>query len=146
MKSLGAVPGFQHTIRRNNALLDIVDLYKEGTIMIECPISIHFDNEIAVDDGGLSREMFSLFWEEDIHKHFEGAQTVTPLVHAHTDMKLLHLIGRVLSHGYLVSGFLPVCISLPCLIFMLLGNMDAEISDEVLLEAFLDYVSIYHHP
>ena len=68
MKSLGAVPGSRHTIRRNNALLDIVDLYNEGTIMLEYPIYSHFDNEIAVDEGGLTREMFSLFWEEVIQK------------------------------------------------------------------------------
>lgn len=102
MKHLGASAGFQHKIRCNNALLNIVDLYKEGTIMLECPIYIHFDNEIAVDDGGVSREMFSLFWEEVIQKHFVGAQTVTPLVHAHTDMKLLEVMGKIPSHGYLV--------------------------------------------
>ena len=123
MKSLGAIPGVEHTIRRDNALLDIVKLYQENEIMLECPIYIHFHNEIAVDEGGVSREMYSLFWEEVIQKHFEGAQTVTPLVHAHTDLKLLQVMGRILSHGYLVSGFLPVRISLPCLILMLLGNI-----------------------
>ena len=58
------------------------------------------------------------------------------------DLKLLQVMGRILSHGYLVSGFLPVRLSLPCLILMLLGNTNTKISDGVLLEAFLNYISI----
>lgn len=55
-------------------------------------------------------------------------------------MKLLEVMGKILSHAYLVSGFLPVQIVLPSLIFMLLGNL-AGVDKEILLEAFLHYTS-----
>ena len=117
MKSLVAVRGMEHRIRRSCAVFDIVNLYRESTIMNECPICIQFVGEIAIDEGGVSREMFSLFWADIICQHFEGSNTVTPLLHAHTHMEQLQVMGKILSHGYLVSGFLPVRVSLPCLIF-----------------------------
>lgn len=66
MRGLGALPGSK---QRNNALLDVVNLYEEGTIMLDCPIRVTFHNEIAIDDGGVSREMYSLFWEEAIQNN-----------------------------------------------------------------------------
>ena len=86
--------------------------YRESTIMNECPICIKFVGEIAIDEGGVIREMFSLFWEDIIRQHFEGSNTVTPLLHAHTDMEQLQVMGKILSHGYLVSGFLSERVSL----------------------------------
>ena len=141
MKSLGAVCGKEHTIRRTNAVNDVIELHRQEHIMLECPIHIQFDGEIAVDQGGVSREMFSLFWDEVITSHFEGSHTVTPLVHAHTDMNSLPMMGKILSHGYLVSGFLPVRIALPCLVLMLLGSTDETIKEKVLVEAFMKYIS-----
>ena len=48
-KGLGAVPGVEHTIRRDNVVLDIVKKTRSD---------LHFHNENAVDEGGVSREMY----------------------------------------------------------------------------------------
>ena len=51
-KGLGAVPGVEHTIRRDNVVLDIVKKTRS------CSSVLHFHNENAVDEGGVSREMY----------------------------------------------------------------------------------------
>ena len=61
------------------------------------------------------------------------------MVHPHLDMTIFPILGRILSHGYLVAGHLPVRISLPTLINMLLGPK--QVSSQILLESFLDYIS-----
>ena len=60
------------------------------------------------------------------------------MVHPHLDMTIFPILGRILSHGYLVAGHLPVRISLPALINMLLGPKQVT---QILLESFLDYIS-----
>ena len=39
-------------------------------IVNEYPIHIKYNGEQAVDDGGVTRDMFSGFWEETFHKLF----------------------------------------------------------------------------
>lgn len=62
MKSVNAVPGLEeHTIERANLYANVIDLYREGNIVGEYPIKIQFLDEIAVDYGGLQRDMFACY-------------------------------------------------------------------------------------
>lgn len=115
-------------------------MYREGDIVGECPIHIEFKGEMAIDEGGVHREMFSAFWEKVYSTLFEGAGLLTPMNHPQMDMNVFPIIGRILSHGYLVSGVLPIRIALPTLTCMLLGPT-AVIAGNVLLDTFLDYIS-----
>lgn len=74
---------------------------------------------------------------------FEGATTLIPMVHPQIDMTVFPILGRILSHGYLVCGHLPVRIVLPVLIRIILGPTlkTVEMTSKVLLDAFLDYIS-----
>ena len=56
-ENLGAVCGKEHTIRHTSAVNDVIELYRQEHIMLECPIHIQFDGEIAVDQG---QDTFSL--------------------------------------------------------------------------------------
>ena len=71
---------------------------------------------------------------------FEGATLLTPLLHAQTDLGMFPVLGKIISHGYLVSGYLPVRVSLPSLLLILLGP-NIDIPRSFLLDALLDYVS-----
>ena len=42
-ESLGAVCGKEHTIRHTSAVNDVIELYRQEHIMLECPIHIQFD-------------------------------------------------------------------------------------------------------
>lgn len=141
MKSTNAVRGLSHCINRSKVYEDVLDLYRKGTIVEECPICIEFKGEIAVDSGGVQRDMFSAFRERAYSMLFEGATLLTPMIHPQMDMTLFPIVGRILSHGYLVSGVLPIRIALPTLMCMLLGQ-STPISPEVLLDTFLDFISI----
>ena len=84
--------------------------------------------------------MYSAFWEEAYSHLFDGAMILIPLVHAQTDMGVFPILGKIISHGYLASGYLPVRISLPSLIAMLLGP-SVTIPRSFLLDALMDYIS-----
>ena len=140
MKSLSTVQGLEHTIRRSNIYEDVLLLYKGDDILQECPIRIEFENEMAVDQGGVTRDMFSAFWEKCYSTLFEGSKLLVPLFHPQTDASVFPIIGRIISHGYLVSGFMPVRIALPTLVSILCGP-GKTLPSSILRDAFLDYIS-----
>ena len=133
LTSIGAFPGLTHTVRRSYIFKDVLSLYGNENICQEYPIDIEFESEEAIDHGGVQREMFSAFWEQAYLQPFEGATILIPLLHPQTDT----VFGRILSHGYLVTGFLPIRIALPTLICMLLGPV---IPSDIMEGAFLDYL------
>lgn len=139
LTSIGALPGLTHTVRRSYILEDVLSLYGNENICQEYPIDIEFESEEAIDHGGVQREMFSAFWEQAYLQLFEGATILTPLIHPQTDTTVFPVLGRILSHGYLVTGFLPIRIALPTLICMLLGP-GRLIPSDIVEGAFLDYL------
>ncbi len=84
--------------------------------------------------------MFSAFWEQAYQSLFEGATILTPLIHPQTDTAVFPILGRILSHGFLVTGFLPIRIALPTLIGILLGPA-VPVPPDVIRETFLVYLS-----
>ena len=100
-----------------------------------------FKDELAVDYGGVSRDMISAFWEEAYRKLFDGSSFLTPTVAPHTYISAVFPpVDRFLSHGFLCTGFLPARIAFPALAGMLLGA-GVKIETSVLLESFIDYIS-----
>ena len=140
MISLGANAGVKRTVQRCTLYDDVIKLYQSGEIIKESPIYIAYDSELALDEGGVTRDMYSAFWEEAYSRLFDGATILIPLVHAQTDMGIFPILGRIISHGYLASGYLPVRISLPSLITMLLGP-SVNVPRSFLLDALMDYIS-----
>lgn len=137
MKSLGATIGAKHTVDRKNIYADVIKLYQDAEVIKECPIFIAYRNEKAIDDGGVTRDMLSAFWQQAYQTLFDGATTLVPLVHPSTDMDVFPVIGKIISHGYLAGGTLPVRISLPSLLAM----FTVDIPRSFLLDALLDFVS-----
>ena len=64
-----------------------------------------------------------------------------PVVSPHVEFSLLPALGKILSHGYLCTGFLPTQITFPSLAAMLLGSGAITEDINILVELFLDYVS-----
>ena len=84
--------------------------------------------------------MLSAFWEVAYLKLFDGGSVLTPLLHARVDVTMFPLLGKILSHGYFVAGYLPLWIAFPTLAGMLLGQ-SAEVSDDMLITAFANSIS-----
>lgn len=130
-----------HSIRRNSLYQDVINLFLSES-NIEYPLRIKYDEERAVDQGGVSRDMLSGFWEEAYKRLFDGCTLLTPVIHPHLDMRELLAVGRILSYGYLSCSFVPVRIAFPTLLCLLLGPT-TSIPDSVIVETFPDCLSDY---
>ena len=140
MASIGATYGRCHVIKRCSIFEDVIELYQREQMHKEFPINIRFESEKAVDVGGVTREMYLAFWDKAYATYFDGAGVVIPLLHAQMDIEAFSTLGTIVSHGYLASGYLPICQALPSLIDILLGPA-VEIPKEILVEALLEYLS-----
>jgi len=141
MSAIGAIPGKVHHINRNDLYQDVIHLYQDNQFVKECPIFIEFNGEMALDYGGVQRDMYSAFWEKAYTMFFEGSSLLTPMVHPQVNISLFPVLGKIISHCYLVSGMLPVRIALPTLMCILKGPL-TSVPDSDLTEAFLDYITI----
>lgn len=134
--------GMPHTVRRESIYDDVIEIYTENLcdILVEFPFRIRYDNEKAIDTGGVSRDMFSSFWEEAYIKHFDGEKLLVPAVQPGMDMHVYSQLGTILSHGFMCCGYLPVRIAFPVIAAILKGP-DVIIPERVLLESFIDFLS-----
>jgi hypothetical protein len=140
LKSTGAGNGPKHMVSRRNIYMDVIELYRSDSIINECPLFTGFKGENAIDEGGVTRDMFSAFWEEAYAHLFDGAAVLVPLVDSSTDLGIFPILGKIISHGYLASGILPIRIIWPSLLTMILGNAIA-IPRSIILDALMDYIS-----
>ena len=134
MQSINTAEGITHVIGRNSVYDDVYNMYYSGDVVSECPIYIKFFGEDGVNFGGVQRDMFSAFWKEAYTKFFEWFNLLIPMVNPHIELSVYPIFGRIISHAYLVAGYLPVRITLPNLINILLGPK--PLSSQILLEAF----------
>ena len=65
-----------------------------------------------------------------------------PAVHHKVDMEKFPVLGKIISHGYLVCGHLPLHIAFPIIASSLLGP-HVTIPDDIILELFVDYLVQY---
>lgn len=136
--------GLPHLINRKSIYKDILFLYEEkgDEILAEYPFHVRFEGELGVDSGGVSRDMFSAFFESVYECLFDGSCLLCPVVHPEMDQTSLSVIGRILSHAYMVTGILPNRIAFPCLAQCFLGT-DVFLKDEILKDSFMDSISVH---
>ncbi len=134
-----ATPQPVHEVVRKDIYHSVINLFTQG-VENQFPLRISFKDERGVDVGGLYRDMLSAFWDQAYCNLFDGGSLLTPVLHPQVDLGALPVLGKVLSHGYLNSGFLPVRVSFPTLATLLL--QPATISAEFLTSAFLQTVSV----
>ena len=60
-------------------------LYRQKKMGKEFPMNIALQSEKALDQGGVTREMLSAFWEVAYATYFYGEGVVIPLIHAQID-------------------------------------------------------------
>ena len=63
-----------HMVSRDNLFQSVLGLYSKDmeSIVSEYPFHAQFEGERAFDLGGVSREMFTAFFEESYQKLFDG--------------------------------------------------------------------------
>ena len=91
-------------MRRSHLYDDVLKIFSDERIMCEYPLDIKFEDERAVDFGGVSRHMLSGFWEEAYRKIYDGCSLPTPVIHTH---KLIHKCFCLLAESSLMVTLLP---------------------------------------
>ena len=143
MSGLKTRAGLPWCVRRSHIYYDVIKIHKENKekILGEYPFRVRFDGEMAVDTGGVCRDMYSSFWESAYLRHFDGENLLIPAVNPNTDMATLPLLGTILAHGYMVAGYLPIRVAFPVLATVLCSPSE-EITEFVLVQSFIDYISL----
>lgn len=134
--------GMPHCIRRSTLYEDCFTLCEQhfATLKMEYPFRIAYQHEQAVDTGGVARDMFSGFWELAYVNDMDGASTCIPMVNPHITLSRYNVLGSIICHGFMSTGFLPSRLSFPVLAYTLLG-CDVEIPQCIIADCFMDYIS-----
>ena len=58
--------GLPRPVKRGSVYNDVMEMYRDAKcgILMEFPFRIRYEDEQAVDTGGVCRDMFSGFWEQ----------------------------------------------------------------------------------
>ncbi len=140
LKTLKTELGLPHTIKRNDIYNSVIRLYTDDNVIKEDPFHVQFSGELAVDIGGVSRDMFSAFFDEMYLKMLDGSSLLYPAIHSSIGINDFKVIGLIISHAYLVSGMLPDRVAFPCLATVLL---DQHVPDSVLLDSYIKSLCDY---
>ena len=62
--------GNLHEVNRESFVHSLFELYKLHKVDLECPIRFKYENELAVDAGGVSRDVYGTFWDKVYEKFF----------------------------------------------------------------------------
>ena len=128
-----------YKVDRKNIHSTVLEVFQKD-VNVEFPLRIAFEGEKGLGIGGVYRDMLSAFWADSYNFFFDGGNSLTPALHPQINFAVLPLLGKILSHGYLASGFLPLKITFPTLAALLIPN--SEINDQILIDALLSNVSI----
>ena len=120
----------------------LLSIYGMTTVSEEYPVRIKFYGELANDIGGVSRDMYSPFWEECYKILFDGSNTLVLLLEC--DSNAFATLETILSHGYLVCSFLPLRIAKPVIMESLGPDHNRyNIADSILTESFLKHITLF---
>jgi len=56
--------GVTHVIKRSSLFEDTIAMFSDLNTLSEVSLTIKFAGEMAIDTGGVARDLLSAFWEE----------------------------------------------------------------------------------
>lgn len=141
LKFLGQLEGSQDLqISRSNILSEMIKLYTDNSNILEKRLCVQFKGELGADESGLTKELFSLFWEECFLQYFEGESQSVPRVDPDLPVDKFVAMGKILLHGFLLVGFLPLQMAQVCMMKILLGSQ-AEVPQGLIETTFQRFLS-----
>lgn len=131
------------SFRRSHIVDDVLNVYSDIDVL-RFHLHVKLVGEAGSDWGGISRDIFTTFWNTAIERYFRGHSVYVPylsLVNMRTDSENYFVnLGRILTHSTAVLGFLPVEISKCSLMVMIYNTTDVD--DDALIDDFLLYVDV----
>ncbi len=122
------------------SILEAITIYQNRTLPNHV-LHVNFQGEAGHDFDGLSREFFTILWQQINCTYLSDGHVplVTPFgMGNNIPSETWVAIGRILSHGFIVSRHMPYQIATPTLFFILTGQMPP---DEMLLNYFVEMLN-----
>lgn len=128
---------------RQCILMFMLKLYEDEAVC-RSNLCVSFKNELGADLGGVSRDLFSSFWEKAYEAYFDGDIIKVPFIPPHqmsNAQAIFMKLGRVFSHGFLLTKTIPVRFCQVCIISLLFG--EDKVSANQLISSFLNFVTTW---
>ena len=93
------------SVNRDTIVEDILQLYRMNKALTSSPLEVTF-----------LHELFSQGWKNILPLFFEGTNFHVPRVDPDCTEELFEILGRLGSHGFVLTGYFPVEITLASLI------------------------------
>ncbi|XP_078677753.1 uncharacterized protein LOC144914132 isoform X1 [Branchiostoma floridae x Branchiostoma belcheri] len=124
------------TVSRDSIHADVIGLYSDTDRRTWThQIRVTFKGEPSVDVKGVSREMFTIFWEAVKQKSTAGADVRLPISTPEYNQRYWEAVGRALCHCYVLVGHYPVDVISEVITLHIL---DKKPTKSALEEAFLN--------
>ena len=94
-------------------------------------------NEEMGRGSGVTRDVYSSFWNEAYESLFIGRDDRVPLVRHDFFINEWNAVGKIIYKGYVDSGYFPMLISKSFLCYVLFDE-----KDDTLFDSFLNYVAV----
>ncbi|XP_013888865.1 uncharacterized protein LOC106536203 [Austrofundulus limnaeus] len=124
-------------IRRINVVSDVINIFMEPTVM-SVQLKMELTNEKAFDSDGVSREVYSAFWEHFLEQ-CEGEDERVPRLRPDFTEKHWQAVGRVWLKGYLDHNIIPIQLS-PAFILACFQGVNS-VDTELLMMSFSKFLS-----
>ena len=95
-----------YVIRRSRVYEDVVSLYRthSAVVLFDKSFSVEYAGEKAIDAGGVTRDVFSAFWESAYLEKFDGGGVLTPEMSPHDDPVVFSVLGSIPGHCQCFQG------------------------------------------
>jgi len=124
-------PEFELLIRREHLVEDSLNQFDISNQHIH----VKFVGEVGVDAMGISRSFFSDFWEDFAMKYGAGANMVNLEYKSAITSDQMKSVGRILSSGFILTGYIPPNVNTAAIYRLLSGNLPSK---SFVLKSFCD--------
>ncbi|XP_039899489.1 uncharacterized protein LOC120740976 isoform X4 [Simochromis diagramma] len=125
------------SIRRIKVVEDLLVVFKDKSIMT-VTLKMDFVNERGINDAGVSREVYTAFWEQFVEQ-CDGETERVPRLRPDFCEAEWQAVGQIWVKGFLDHGVFPVRLS-KAFILACIHGIDS-VSIDILMTSFLNYVA-----
>nr|XP_055076025.1 uncharacterized protein LOC129455338 isoform X2 [Misgurnus anguillicaudatus] len=125
-------------LRRVNIVHDVLNVFMKPRVL-NANLKMELINEKAVDSDGVSREVYSAFWEH-FFEQCEGEEERVPRLRPDYSEKEWKAVGKVWLKGYLDHGIMPIRLS-PAFVLACCQGVDS-VDEELLMTSFARFLSV----
>ncbi|XP_071153439.1 uncharacterized protein, partial [Mytilus edulis] len=128
------------TVRRQSILTDVTQAYEDPQLVGQ-RLVIRFEGELGQDAGGLTKDLFSAFWDAEFKTYFVGERCYVRFlpIHRFSESSIFPILGRILTHGTALTGVFPIRLCRSS-VFSIIHGTPCE-DEEMLLSDLLIYLT-----